>query len=321
MMFTVTCALSAAVAMLVLPAAAAVLSPRTGSGRATATVALTDDAGSAALFPGTARFSPGTTRSACITLSAPDAVAGDTVTIDVTDLTGPLAPWLHLDVQSGDGGRFGNCAGFSGATIYSGTLAGLAAATARSGAPTGWDPAAEAVRRFRFTVTLSASTPLSLAGRTSQVGFRWRLVTSRDPTSELRAPDPSTPGPAPTSVSPPYIASDPGPSPSSPSPTPGPTGSPAAAPVWPDGDAGDGSSDGSAPAPVRLLPPLPDRLANTMLSVLDRPQFTLTPLLIAMLFLFVQHLIDGRDPKLATASRTQRDLTLEFPRTYRRTAE
>jgi hypothetical protein len=47
-----------------------------------------------------------------------------------------------------------------------------------------------------------------------------------------------------------------------------------------------------------------------------RPELSVTPFLLAAAFLFLQHLIDLRDPKLLHAARTSRELELPFPRAY-----
>jgi len=69
------------------------------------------------------------------------------------------------------------------------------------------------------------------------------------------------------------------------------------------------------------LGPYTPRVVDTVENVVERPEVSLTPALVAIIFLLTQHLVDQRDPKLAVAARTRRDLTLSFPRTYRRTAD
>jgi hypothetical protein len=53
-------------------------------------------------------------------------------------------------------------------------------------------------------------------------------------------------------------------------------------------------------------------IARTFRKLLQRPEFAYGPPLVALIFLITQHLIDGRDPKLALAKRTERDLQVTF---------
>ena len=53
-----------------------------------------------------------------------------------------------------------------------------------------------------------------------------------------------------------------------------------------------------------------------MIAILAHPQFVFGPLLITVAFAAAQHRIDARDPKLAKAFRTRRELSISFPTHY-----
>jgi hypothetical protein len=61
-----------------------------------------------------------------------------------------------------------------------------------------------------------------------------------------------------------------------------------------------------------LLSPVSAGIARTVRKILQQPEIAFGPPLVALLFLFTQHLIDGRDPKLMLAQRTERDLQATF---------
>ncbi len=83
------------------------------------------------------------------------------------------------------------------------------------------------------------------------------------------------------------------------------------------GSGSDGSGgSGSDGADLRLTVTVPRQVGRTVVGVLARPQFTLLPILLAAAFMLLQYRIDARDPKLANASRTRRELTLAFPLEY-----
>lgn len=53
-----------------------------------------------------------------------------------------------------------------------------------------------------------------------------------------------------------------------------------------------------------------------MALVQEKPSLIMWPLIVAALFLLVQHWIDRYDPKLAKARQSRKDLTVIFPIDY-----
>lgn len=354
--------------LVVLAAVLAAYSVPASAAGSTASVSLFDDDGNVALFD-PAALAPGVPRTSCISVGAQHAVPGDSVRVAVTDVSGALAPYLTVTVETGSGASFGSCVGFTGGLTWTGSLAALAAASVGDGVPTGWEPSVHPSRSFRVTALL-ADDPAA-AGLTARGRFAWRLVPGPaapptptptptvpptrptvaptvDPGSGTASPSPpasGAPTPTRTGTGDPDGTVDPGsepPGPDDPDPgaTPaGPgtvTGPPPAAPPATGGLVRPGGPDavtdlGAAPGPGagEQATPTPDlvigavriavvretvrRVAETALTLARQPQYPLSAMGLAGLFLLVQDLIDRRDPKLAVARVTQRDDRVPFP--------
>lgn len=126
----------------------------TGNSFAAGTVVLTDDDTGSAMFSITG-MAPGTAETECIEVSYTGTLEPAPVRIYGTS-TGSLDTYLDMTLEIGTGGVFGNCTGFSGSSIYSGTLASFAAThTAWATGLATWtamspvDP--DDSRTFRFT--------------------------------------------------------------------------------------------------------------------------------------------------------------------------
>ncbi len=349
-------ALAVAAAALLLPAVGVLSATQAqAAGQAQTagpgvSVSLTDDSGGQALFPGV-RLTPGVTRSTCLSIDASGAATGEQVVLAAQSVTGGLAPWIQVDVEVGSGGGHGSCTGFSGSSVFTGTLAALGTPTG-DGYPTGWYPATVATRTFRITVQVQNNR--AALGQSAAATFSWRLSQGAAPSPSGSPSDPSaTASGTPASTASTSAATAPsspgsGGSPTavpageaaSPTPTPTPTDLPTPTDVvvpstgptggaaGPGGNGGPGAGGtGSDPADLRLGQGLADGLgrfaraaeplARTVVGVVRHPQPVLWSALAAVLFLLVQHRIDMSDPKLVGASRTQREQMLVFPPTYR----
>ncbi len=332
---------STAVAAAVLGLAALVSSLTPAQG-AEGVASLVDDGDGVALFDASVPLAPGHPRSACVSVAASGAGPRDAVVLAAVDVTGPLAAALTVEVRTGTGGGRGDCTGFvaEGRPVFTGTLAELAVS---GGVATGWVPARAARRTFSFTVRLADD---AVPGTRGSAVFAWRLVSGpvdppppTGPTGPPTAP-PTTPGggggPGPTATRPPRPpatsrpTTTPTPRPTTPGPTPTgsrtqtPAPSPTTAPPPPDVDVGArpgpvarfaaqvGSFVARAVAPW-LPPVLAERLGATITNTVSRPTLPLSVVLLALLFLAVQHRLDQRDPKLASAAVNRRATELEFP--------
>jgi len=132
-----------------------------------------DDGGSTAMFSATG-LTPGSTGSHCITVTYEGDVAA-AVELYASASSGTLAPYLDVVIEEGTGGSFASCTGFSGSSIYTGTLSNFVstATTFASGVGT-WTPNTNGqTRTYKFTYTLSASTPSSMQGTTAGASFTW----------------------------------------------------------------------------------------------------------------------------------------------------
>jgi hypothetical protein len=137
---------------------------------------LTDSDGGTAMFPNEMGLSPGTTVDRCIEVTYNGNIDPKPVQMYTAASSGALAPYLLLTIEMGaaTGDPFGSCAAFSpSTTLYSGTLAGFAAAHPdHAGGLATWDPAgAGETRSFRFT--LSVQDDPAASGASATFGFTW----------------------------------------------------------------------------------------------------------------------------------------------------
>ncbi|MBU2666330.1 hypothetical protein KOI35_22770 [Actinoplanes bogorensis] len=150
-------------AVLMTLAASGVLLSAALGGNSTemARMSLAGSAGSAGSEGTPAMFSarqlvPGHAVSNCLPIVNGNTADRGPVRLTAADLTGPLVAGLHIRVELGTGGAFGNCTGFTGTTVFDGPLTGLAA----SGVSTGWVPAARETRTYRLTVEVADDNAL-----------------------------------------------------------------------------------------------------------------------------------------------------------------
>src|SRR3954468_7650065 len=146
------------------------------------TVALSDDDSNTALFTA-ANLKPGATGTKCIAVTSTGSLAS-TVKLYGTSYatTAGLAPNINLKVEEGTGATTSSCAGFTGgSTLYDGALSTFG--TTRTSFATGvssWAPTGSGsdTKSYRFTYTLSASTPDTAQGGTAALGFTWESQNS-----------------------------------------------------------------------------------------------------------------------------------------------
>lgn len=162
------------VSFLVVQRTETVLSPSESRSRAsfeTGTVELTDDDAGASLFAAET-WAPGRRESRCIAI----IYRGTHSPVDVTmraEVTGELARSLRVAVESGSGGGFGDCSGFTPSTVlFTGSLADLGAASSQ-------DPIAlftatrdDGSRTFRITAELPAVSD-ARSGDTATADISW----------------------------------------------------------------------------------------------------------------------------------------------------
>lgn len=138
-------------------------------------VSLTDDDAGTSMFNASGLV-PGLSGSRCITVTYGGSVAAN-VRLFLPTTTGPtVQPYLAMVVEEGSGGGFASCAGFTaGATLYAGTLDGLAGGHGSYADGLGtWAPTgAGQSRTFRITYTLDPSTPDALQGASATATFQW----------------------------------------------------------------------------------------------------------------------------------------------------
>jgi hypothetical protein len=260
------------------------------------TVQLSTDAGSGPMFS-VPVMSPDHTETNCLELRY-SGVAGTASARLYATAGGALAPYLHLTAEAGTGGRYGDCSGFTGTTVYQGTLADFLSAhgTFASGLPVFDLPDASGTRAMRFTFDLdSASAAQGLAGTAT---FYWAAVDAPlTPTPTGAVPvAPTETGPAaqpsPSGSSAPVYAS-----PSAPSSAATASGTPAPSRTRGAPTAG-GTRRGTA---QEIFNELIRMLSSTAGFASRNLTFPSALLAIIVAFLAIQNRIDARDPKLALA--------------------
>lgn len=147
------------------------------------TVTLTDNDSGTAMFSAS-NLKPGSTGSSCITVSYNGSLAAAVKLYiapgGLTHSAGSspyLSDYLTITVEEGSGSPgFGDCTGFTAsATIISGQHLTQIASTNTNfsnGAGT-WAPSGAATKVYRFTYTLDASAPNTVAGQTETATFTW----------------------------------------------------------------------------------------------------------------------------------------------------
>jgi hypothetical protein len=142
---------------------------------AAGTVSLTDDDGGTALFSATG-LKPGSTGQRCIRVTYTGDVASGDVRLYSAAPTGTLGGYITLTVELGTVGTFASCGAFAASsTLINNVLLSTVGTKTdfAGGYSTGWTPAVGQSRVFRFTYTVSASTPDTLQGATCSMPFIW----------------------------------------------------------------------------------------------------------------------------------------------------
>lgn len=134
-------------------------------------VELTDDDAGSSLFAADDMV-PGRPERDCIVVSYEGNVIPVAVGLS-SEAEGALAGLLDVQVERGTGGAFHDCSGFRPtATVYDGTLAGLAAETGGVEAATVTETPAAAT--FRFTFELTGVPDASETEATASARFIWQ---------------------------------------------------------------------------------------------------------------------------------------------------
>lgn len=146
------------------------------------TVTLSDDDTNQAMFSATG-LKPGSTGSHCITVqyggSLPAAVKLYIAPGGLTHSAGSspyLSDYLTITVEEGSGGNFGSCTGFTPSTTIINAVHLTTIASTYTNFATGagtWAPSGAANKVYRFTYTLDASAPNTVAGQTDTATFTW----------------------------------------------------------------------------------------------------------------------------------------------------
>jgi hypothetical protein len=250
---------------------------------------------------------PGAARTQCIALT----YAGrDGTSLRMAAATsGQLGDYLDLTIAVGTGGSYGNCSGFAGSQVYSGTLADFAARYADPSAGLALDNGAAAAGAVSIRFTLRLQDDNRAQGQTAESSFVWyALGNGADPAAPpvvevpVTGPEPTTtPGaPTPAPVTPSQPSASPTVSPASPAPSASrqPTVVPPQATGGPPATTGGG---GSRSLFQRIVDSVAETVREAGPAVIKGARIPLYLLPLVLLFLLIQNEIDRRDPKLALA--------------------
>lgn len=138
---------------------------------AAASVTLTDDDANSAMFNATG-LQGGSTGSKCIEVTYGSA-APATVKL-YGSATGTLGSYLDITVEEGTGGTFADCTGFTaGATIFTGTLAGFAAASNSFATGVGSFAPTASGQSKTFKITYRVQDNNAAQGTSASATFTW----------------------------------------------------------------------------------------------------------------------------------------------------
>lgn len=164
--------------------------------------ALVTDAGAGPLVT-VAALAPGRPATRCLQLGYSSAVAGDQLKLVASNEGGVLADYLDVRVESGTGGRSGDCTGFRGVPVFSGTLGQLGAThgTAQDALPLSALPSGNGSVSVRLRFSVRSDNRAQ--GTAASTDLVWMLDATGQRTSPppVETPvDPPIPSEAPTPV-------------------------------------------------------------------------------------------------------------------------
>lgn len=146
------------------------------------TVTLVDDDSGSLMFNAT-NMVPGDSVTHCIEVD----YTGSSYDLNPVKLYSSIATDVdtfasHLDVtiEEGSGADFTDCSSFTGSSLYSGTLANLAATHSDySNGVSGFTPASgSTARAYKFVVTLGSDTPNTAQGDSASATFTWEVQSA-----------------------------------------------------------------------------------------------------------------------------------------------
>jgi hypothetical protein len=135
------------------------------------TVVLNDDDGGVTRLFNLTNMAPTVVRENCIRVDYTGSLASNVRLYGSS--SGSLGQYLDVTIDVGTGGSFGNCSGFTGSNIYTGTLSDFAATrTNYTNGLQGWNGATNPSNRvYRIRVTLQDDN--AAQGLSATADFTW----------------------------------------------------------------------------------------------------------------------------------------------------
>ncbi|RZS79447.1 hypothetical protein EV189_3801 [Motilibacter rhizosphaerae] len=195
-------------------------------------------------------MAPGAPQSACVRVSWTGAT--DAALVPSATASGPLADYLDLRVERGSGGAYGDCTGFSGTTVFTGTLAEYALLPRTSASSIAVGVRGDGTTTYRLTVSVEGDDRAQ--GASATASFAWSLLDVDAPVAPVPPPPVPSAAPTPAPVGPPSPTPTPArtrtPSPApSPARTPSPRATPASTPTPGEDPSPSSSASGGSGGP------------------------------------------------------------------------
>jgi len=296
-------------ALMVFPALALASAPITARAWADDHLVITSDNSGRPLVSG-ANLAPGATPPSCLSISYTGAATDDELRLFSTTTDSGLADYLDITIEQGQGGRYGDCSGFTGTGVYEGTLAafGREHGSELTALPIARLAAGQGEVSVRFTFAIRDDNRAQGASTTSDFTWIAGPAVSAPPGNGSPGEEPQ---PEPDSaVTVPVIGS--------PSPAPAPSANPSAnASANPSADPSanpsnkvversDGERHQAVTDQVKevlgsAIQRFQDQLRRIAKPLLKGAAFGLGTLPLVLLYLLIQGRIDRGDPKLAKA--------------------
>ena len=139
---------------------------------ATGSVVLGDDDTGSAMF-NASNLTAGQSVVQCIAVTYSGTLTSGVNVKLYGTASGALASYLNLTVEQGTGGGYGTCSGFSGTSLYSGTVSGFASAYTNFGnALSAFSPSANPETHvYRFTITVQVDD--NAQSKSASADYTW----------------------------------------------------------------------------------------------------------------------------------------------------
>jgi len=242
-------------------------------------------------------LAPGDQPPTCLTIFYAGAGARDKLQLIVTTDNSALTNYIGVSIEQGHGGRHGDCSGFTGTSVYEGTLASAGQQHGSELSAMEIIGLTEGSGEVSLRLTFAVGNDNRAQGGSTRSDFTW---IAGSPPPAVNVPPGGTPGGAPgqtprsqpkPAIKMPVVG---------PPALPGTLPKPGAEPQS-DGERHQASKSGTRALAESAAQAIAAQVRRIGKPLLKGAAFGLGTLPLVILFLLIQHYIDRRDPKLANA--------------------